>query len=175
MLSLLAASAVALDIAVPALRQALDSSADWRMERELSGARRTLVSTGFVECVSGKGIKWTVLHPFPSSVEMTPEKMIFADEDGTSEKSLDEMPHYAEIRARTDSFASGDEKAFDGLFDLDASLASDGKGWTLRMTPEVRAMRRLFTSIELAGDEALTNVVMQTGDGGISRIRFNRR
>lgn len=175
MVSLLAVSVAALDIAVPALRQALDSSADWRMERELSGSGRTLVSTGTVECVAGKGIKWTVLHPFPSSVEMTAETMIFADEDGTHEKSLEEMPHYAEIRARTDSFAAGDEKAFEGLFELDAELGPDGRGWTVRMVPEVRAMRRLFKLIELTGDETLSGVVMKTGDGGTSRIWFKRR
>lgn len=172
MIAILAAAAIALDVAVPALRSALGSSADWRMERELAGANRTLVSTGVVECVSGEGIKWVVLHPFPSSVEMTPDSMVFNDEDGERVKPLKDMPHYAEIKKRTDAFAAGDSSAFDGLFNLEASLADDGEGWALRMTPEVRAMRRLFKSVELYGGATLTNAVLHTGDGGVSRIYF---
>lgn len=175
MTPILFAAAVALDAAIPALRSALGSSADWRMERELAGASRTLVSTGVVECVAGEGIKWVVLHPFPSSVAMTADSMVFSDEDGERVKPLKDMPNYAEIKKRTDAFAAGDANAFDGLFKLDATLADDGLGWTLRMTPEVRAMRRLFKSVELYGGAALTNAVLQTGDGGVSRIYFTER
>ena len=172
MIAVLAAASVALDAAIPALRTALASSADWRMERELAGSSRPLVSTGTVECVPGEGITWTVLHPFPSSVAMTADAMVFSDEDGERTKPLADMPHYAEIKKRTDAFSAGDASAFDGLFKLDATLAPDGKGWTLRMTPEVRAMRRLFREIELSGAATLTNAVMRTGDGGVSRISF---
>lgn len=172
MIAVFAAVSIALDAAIPAMRSALDSSASWRMERELAGATRPLVSTGVVECVAGEGIKWTVLHPFPSSVSMTADSMVFSDEDGERVKLLKDLPHYAEIKKRTDAFAAGDASAFDGLFSIEASLAEDGEGWILRMTPEVRAMRRLFREVELSGAATLTNAVMRTGDGGVSRISF---
>lgn len=172
MIALFAAASIALDAAIPAMRSALGSSASWRMERELAGSSRPLVSTGVVECVAGEGIKWTVLDPFPSSVSMTPESMVFSDEDGERVKPLKDMPHYAEIKKRTDAFAAGDSSAFDGLFKIEATLADDGEGWILRMTPEVRAMRRLFREVELSGAATLTNAVMRTGDGGVSRISF---
>lgn len=175
MTALFASAIVAMDLAVPALREALDSSADWRMERQLEGSSRPLVSSGVVECVAGEGIKWKVLSPFESSISMTTNAMVFADEDGERVKPLKDMPHYAEIQRRTDAFAAGDAKAFDGLFSLEAQLAEDGEGWTLKMEPDVRAMRRLFRSIELSGAATLTNVVMRTGDGGISKIEFSRR
>ena len=175
MLESLASAVLAIDLAVPALQVALDSSADWRMVRMLEGSNRPLVSSGTVDCVAGEGIKWTVLSPFESSVSMTTDSMVFADEDGERVKPLKDMPHYAEIRRRTDAFASGDRKAFDGLFTLDATTPGDGRGWTVRMTPDAKAMRRLFESIELSGAETLTNAVMRTGDGGVSRIEFSRR
>ena len=175
MIAVLASAIVAIDLAVPALREALGSSADWRMERRLEGSTRPLVTSGVVDCVAGEGITWRVLSPFESSISMTTDSMIFADEDGERVKPLGDMPHYAEIRRRTDAFAAGDVKAFDGLFTLEAELAEDGEGWTVRMTPDVRAMRRLFSSIELSGSATLTNAVMRTGDGGVSRIEFSRR
>ena len=175
MTAIIASAILAMDVAVPAIRSALDSSAYWRMERRLEGSSRPLVSSGVVDCVAGEGIKWTVLSPFESSVSMTTNAMIFVDEDGERVKPLKDMPHYAEIQKRTDAFAAGDANAFDGLFKLDAALADDGEGWFVKMTPEVRAMKRLFSSIELSGAATITNVVMRTGDGGVSRIDFSPR
>lgn len=156
---------------VDALRKALGSSASWTMMRRLKGSSRDLVSTGVVDCVAGEGISWRVLYPFPSSVEMTADSMVFVDEDSRREKPLREMPHYAEIRSRTDAFARGDLSAFDGLFGLSASSGPDG-GWTLVMKPEVRAMRRMIESVVLSGGRELTNAVLRTGDGGVSTVSF---
>lgn len=154
-----------------AFRRALDADAAWTLARRFAGSERTLVSTGLVSCAVGRGIVWDVRHPFPASVTMTTNAMIFVDEEGRREKSLDDLPHYAEIRAMTDAFVGGNEKAFDGVFDL-AAEARNGGGWVMTLTPEIRAMRRLFTSIELSGAETITNVVLRTEDGGSSSIRF---
>ena len=154
-----------------ALRKALDGRAAWTMERTLGKGGRVLRSSGTVECVMQSGIVWRVTAPFESSVAMTTNAMVFADEDGTRVKPLSELPHYAEIRARTDAFATGDAKAFEGLFAL-APTAFPGGGWKLVMKPEVSAMERLFTEIELAGAALPTNAVLMTADGGRCVIRF---
>ena len=160
------------DACAAALRRALGSSASWTMERRLEGSVRPLVSSGTVECFANSGIVWRVERPFPSSVEMTAGSMVFEDEDGRREKTLGDMPHYEAIRERTDAFAGGDAKAFEGLFELEARSAADGEGWILAMTPEIAAMRRMFACVELSGGQTLTNVVLKTGDGGVSTIRF---
>lgn len=157
--------------AVKAFRRALDADAAWVLERRFADSARTLVSTGLVSCAVGRGIVWDVRHPFPSSVTMTTNAMIFVDDGGRREKSLDDLPHYAEIRAMTDAFVGGDEKAFDGVFDL-VTEQRVGAGWRMTLTPDVRAMRRLFMSIELSGAETITNVLLKTADGGSSAIRF---
>ena len=160
------------DACAAALRRALASGASWTMERRLEGSGRPLVSSGTVECFANSGIVWRVERPFQSSVEMTADRMVFEDEDGRRVKTLGDMPHYEAIRERTDAFAGGDAKAFEGLFKLEARSAADGKGWVLVMTPEISAMRRMFAGVELSGGQALTNVVLKTGDGGVSTIRF---
>ena len=160
------------DACAAALRRALGSSASWTMERRLEGSVRPLVSSGTVECFANSGIVWRVERPFPSSVEMTADRMVFEDEDGRRVKTLGDMPHYGAIRERTDAFANGEAKAFEGLFKLEARSAADGEGWVLVMTPEISAMRHLFAGVELSGGQALTNVVLKTGDGGVSTIRF---
>lgn len=159
---------------VTALQKALCSSATWTMERRFSESVRALVSTGTVDCVVGTGIQWRVLHPFPSSVEMTVDSMIFEDEDGRCVKKLADMPYYSVIREKSDAFARGDTSAFDELFEMSSSVPDCG-GWVLTMKPKQSAMRRLFTSVELSGDQTFTNAVLRAGDGGVSTIRFMER
>jgi len=153
-----------------ALRKALDSSAEWTMERRLAGSDRVLNSSGRVDCRAGEGIVWKVTAPFESSVSMTTNAMIFVDEDGERVKPLSELPHYGDIRSATDAFAAGDKKAFAGVFSIKETVTADG--WTMTLEPEIRAMRYLFTSIELSGAALPTNAVMRSADGGISVISF---
>lgn len=157
--------------ALSALQKAMDSNAEWTMARQLPGSSRTLASSGTVSCRAGKGIVWTVKEPFESSVEMTTNAMAFTDEDGRREKSLGELPYYADIRKATDAFLAGNTNAFDGVFAVTEKSFADG-GWTVSLVPEVSAMKRLFTSIEVSGTTLPTNAVMKTGDGGRSVIRF---
>ena len=117
------ASQAALDVdsqGVVALQKALGSSATWTMERKFPESVRTLVSTGTVDCVVGTGIQWRVLHPFPSSVEMTVDSMVFEDEDGRRVKKLADMPYYSAIREKADDFARGDVLVCPGLRRLGA-------------------------------------------------------
>ena len=160
--------------ALSALQKAMDSDAEWTMSRQLPGSSRALESRGTVSCRIGKGIVWTVKEPFESSVEMTTDAMIFTDEDGRREKSLGDLPHYADIRKATDAFVAGNTNAFDGVFAVTERSFADG-GWTVTLVPEVSAMKRLFTSVEVSGAALPTNAVMKTGDGGLSVIRLKER
>lgn len=154
-----------------AIRLALASDAEWTMERRLPGSERVLRSSGSVSCRPGTGIVWRTSSPFESSVTMTAGSMVFADEEGVRTKELGELPHYAEIRRMTDAFVAGDPKAFDGVLSFSAD-EGPGDGWRAVLRPEDGAMGRLFTEVEFSGSRLPTNLVMRTGDGGESRIRF---
>lgn len=157
-----------------ALQRSLDASASWIMERHMPHGTRTLVSSGTVECVSKSGIVWRVTAPFESSVAMTRDAMIFRDEDGERIKSLSDLPHYADIRDRTDAFAAGDHHAFDGLFALEAREFGKG-GWQIVLTPQVSDMKRLFIGIEVSGNAYPTNALLRYEGGGSAVIRFYGR
>lgn len=157
--------------AVTALQSALNSSANWTMERRLDGSSRALVSSGTVRCKMGKGIVWETKAPFASSVAMTTNAMVFVDEDGRREKGLGDLPHYAEIRAATDAFAAGRTNAFDGVFAV-REEALPGGGWRLTLLPEVAALNRLLTSVELTGG-ALPEKAVLRSPGCVSTIRFS--
>lgn len=172
-MSLIPGLFLAASAAVTALQTALDSRADWTMTRQLDGSDRVLVSSGTVVCTAGQGIVWETTTPFAASVAMTTNAMVFVDEDGRREKPLDELPHYAEIRAATDAFVAGQTNAFDGVFDIRETAFVNG-GWRLTLVPTVAAMRRLVTEVELSGTELPTNAVLRA-PGSVSVIRFRRR
>ena len=172
-MSLFSGLFLAASAAVAALQAALDSRADWTMTRRLDGSDRVLVSSGTVACTAGQGIVWETAAPFAASVAMTTNSMVFVDEEGRREKSLDELPHYAEIRAATDAFVAGQTIAFDGVFDIRETTCADG-GWRLTLVPTVAAMRRLVTEVELSGAALPTNAVLRA-PGSVSIIRFRSR
>lgn len=156
--------------AVTALQTALNSSANWTMERRLDGSSRALVSSGVVRCKMGEGIVWETREPFAASVSMTTNAMVFVDEDGRREKPLGDLPHYEEIRLATEAFAAGRTNAFDGVFSIrEERLGEDG--WRLVLEPEIAAMKTLLTSVELTGAALPTNAVLRS-PGCVSKIRF---
>lgn len=160
--------------AFAALQQAFDASADWKMDRRLAGSKRIFTTSGTVSCKAGEGIVWTVLRPFESTITMGKEEMSFEDEDGKRVKPLSELPHYAALREATDKFVAGDSHAFDEVFEIEEKSFEDG-GWRLKLTPRVRAMKRLIEAVEVSGASLPTNVVMKAGDGSTSVIRFKER
>ena len=158
--------------AVSALQAALNASAAWTMTRRFEGSARTLVSSGVVRCTAGEGIVWETREPFAASVTMTTNAMVFVDEDGRREKTLDDLPHYAEIRAATDAFVAGRKDAFDGVFAIRETALADG-GWRLTLVPEVAAMRSLVSEVVLTGAALPTNAVLRS-PGCVSVVRFRR-
>lgn len=154
-----------------AFRRALDADAAWRMSRMLPGATHPLVSTGLVSCARFRGIIWDVRAPFASTITMTTNALVFADEEGMRIKDFVDWPYYAEIRDRTDAFAAGDISAFDGLFDWQ-SRSIGTNGWVLTLTPAFSQIRSLFTKLVVSGAAEITNVTWHTARQGTILLEF---
>ncbi len=156
-----------------AIQASLAGEATWTMTRTFVPKGR-LVSSGSVSCVALSGIVWRVESPFASSVSMTTNEMVFADDEGVRRKSLGELPYYAEIRKRTDDFVRGDAAAFNGLFSKTLTETAEG-AWRLELTPAVAALRHLFVAVEIEGRTRIERVHLKTADGGESLISFKER
>ncbi len=154
-----------------ALWRALDADAAWKMERTFQGSVRPLVSTGIVSCARFRGIVWDMRFPLVSTITMTTNAMVFADEEGMRIKDLADLPYYEEIRTRTDAFSRGNSAAFDGLFAWQVETPSTNS-WKLTLTPSLAPLERLFTRIEVAGTDEITNVVWYTAQQGKINLTF---
>lgn len=154
-----------------ALKRALDSDASWVMEKKLPGSSKTLVATGIVSCAANSGIVWQVRHPFCSSLRMTKTEMEIDDGETRTVRKLAEYPRYDCIRKSCDAFLAGDDKAFDGFFDVETSVEADGS-WKLALKPSAIGLRRMLGTFEIFGSNVVTKVVMRSKTGGESVIRF---
>lgn len=159
-----------------AAERALGSGAEWRMERRLPGSERTMVSSGTVECTPGRGISWRTLEPFAELVEMRAEGMVFEDEDGRRFRPAESVPHYGEIRAAADAFASGDgAAALERGFSVEALPCGEGGGegaWRVVLVPRNRELREFLQAIEVSGAGTVTGAVLRTRGGGETAIGF---
>ncbi len=172
----LAESAEGLAQVLPRFRAALAQStrATWTASRKNLATGATLTSSGEVLFRPNDSIVWTTLAPFPSMVTMEKTRMVFADEDETRVKPLEDLPHYKEIRERTDAFIAGDNAAFDSIFTVTACAVKPTGEWHLVLEPAVSAMKRLLTHVELSGRDDLQKVVMTSGRGEKIFITFHR-
>ena len=170
-IALTAAAEKVPDAFIAALRRALDSRATWTMERTFPDTSRKLVSSGTVHCVPGTGIVWTATAPFHSRIAMTPDGMSIQDDFTDEQKASHDMPRYDELFKTVDSFASGDNDKLVKAFEISATQCASN-GWHVVVVPKARELRRLVPEITLDGGVTITNAVMRTHDGGISRIQF---
>ena len=155
------------------MRKALSSKASWRMEKTLTGASKTLVASGTVECKTpGGGIVWRTLKPFESAVKMLPDSMVFEDEDSVRTKSASSMPRYADIQKAVDAFVSGRTDAFDDVFDVEVSAVDGGK-WKAVFTPKRKERSAMLGKVEVTGGEYPETAVLESGTG-ITKISFSR-
>ncbi len=154
-----------------ALRRALDADASWSMEKRSPALKRPLKSRGTVSCALGRGICWRTEAPFLHTITITPEAMTFTTAQGTSTKTADDLPHYAQISTLTAAFARGEEAAFDNLVSEVEPLPAPEGRWQLRLVP-VRQARRLFEEVLLSGGETLDEAELHAPDGTQIHLHF---
>ena len=154
------------------MRKALSSSAAWKMERTLPGAKNVLASSGTVAChVGEEGIEWRTIEPFGALVAMKKDAMVFEDEDGRREKPAADMPRYSDIRKATDAFAKGEKTAFDDVFEVKVESLGEGR-WKAVFVPRNSMLRGLVEKLSVEGAELLEKAELKSGNGTVSRITF---
>lgn len=155
---------------VQAIQRALDGDAKWTMTKKMHSPALTLSSSGKVSCYAGHGIVWQAMEPFMQQIRMTTNTMEFVSELDTKTKSLDELPHYAQIRKQTDLFLQGEAEAFSEVFDWE--WKKEKEIWTMSIRPKRSDMRRLVERAVLSGKKTFDEVVLYYPSGDQVHIKF---
>lgn len=180
-----AAAALAFVIALPAHADDLLGSVAARLAdapvirgqfeqtRRLAGFTNPLVSRGDFVLARGRGVVWSTREPFPSSLLVTPDKLVMRGADGKVQQQMqaDAQPAMRVVGESMIAVLRGDLRSLSTRFDVTGKLV--GKtGWSLTLTPTDQGMRRVFTRIELAGDKFVRNVRLEEGSGDSTVVRM---
>ena len=141
--------------------------------RKLAGFSNPLVSRGDFVLARGRGVVWNTRDPFPSSLLVTPEKLVMRGADGKVQQQMqaDSQPAMRVVGESMIAVLRGDLRSLQARFDVKGKLVGKA-GWTLTLTPLDAGMRRVFTRIELAGDRFVRNVRLEEGSGDSTVVRM---
>ena len=140
-------------------------------KKQLAGIARPLVSGGQFLFVRGKGILWHTQTPFDSEFVLT-ERRMTVTESGNVALAMQTAEHPG-LRLVSDLFLALFALDFDALgrhFDL---FAAAGTPWRIGLAPRDAALRVVATRIELKGDAAVSEVVLEDAHGDRTQIVLN--
>ncbi len=141
--------------------------------RRLSGFSNPLVSHGDFLVVRGRGVVWTTRDPVPSSLLVTPDKLVMRGADGKVQQQMraDAQPAMRVVGESMIAMLRGDFRSLSSRFDVTGKLVGS-KGWTLTLTPIDAGMRRAFSRIDLSGDQYVRNVKLEEANGDSTVVKM---
>lgn len=141
--------------------------------RRLSGFSNPLVSRGDFVLARGRGVVWQTREPFPSSLLVTPEKLVMRGADGSVQQQMqaESQPAMRVVGESMIAVLRGDLRGLSARFDVTGKLVGSA-GWALTLIPRDAGMRRVFTRIELAGDKFVRDVRLEEAGGDSTVVRM---
>ena len=132
--------------------------------RTIPGFPKPLRSEGHYDAVPGERILWAIEKPFPTTIEVRPDRVSVTTRSGTSEKRLPST----EAAGFFFALVSGDVARLSERFDLTAE-EKDGRV-TLTAHPKSETLREFIRELRLSGDDVPDTCVIVNPRGETSEI-----
>lgn len=163
----LAAAVAARLIDAPVIRGQFEQT------RRLAGFSQPLVSRGDFVVARGRGVVWTTREPVPSSLMVSPDRLVVRGADGKIQQQMqaDAQPAMRIVGESMIAMLRGDFRALSSRFDVTGKLIGK-QAWTLTLTPTDAGTRRVFARIELSGDQFVRNVKLEEASGDSSVVKM---
>ncbi|WP_244788879.1 outer membrane lipoprotein carrier protein LolA [Cupriavidus pauculus] len=141
--------------------------------RRLAGFSQPLVSRGDFVVARGRGVVWTTREPVPSSLMVSPDRLVVRGADGKIQQQMqaDAQPAMRIVGESMIAMLRGDFRALSSCFDVTGKLIGK-QAWTLTLTPTDAGTRRVFARIELSGDQFVRNVKLEEASGDSSVVKM---
>lgn len=141
--------------------------------RRLAGFSNPLVSKGDFVVARGRGVLWNTQEPFPSSLLVTPDKLVMRGADGRVQQQMDAnaQPAMRVVGESMIAVLRGDLRGLSSRFAVSGKLVGKS-GWALTLVPNEAGMKRVFTRIELAGDRFVRDVKIEEAGGDSTVVRM---
>lgn len=141
--------------------------------RRLSGFPNPLVSRGDFVVARARGVLWNTREPFPSSLLVTPERIVVRGADGQIQQQMeaDAQPAMRVVGESMIAVLRGDLRALSTRFEVSGKLIGKTR-WELTLMPTDAGVRRAFARIELSGDRFVREVRLEEASGDSTVVRM---
>lgn len=140
--------------------------------KQLTGVKKPLVSNGRFCVVADKGVLWRTLEPFPTTVRLTPDEIVYLREDRvTMRLDSKQEPAARMIRNVLSGLLAGDLGQIEELFEVDGAIHD--RSWTAILKPREPNLAKAISNVALEGGAYVKNITISETGGDRTRIVFS--
>jgi hypothetical protein len=140
--------------------------------KTLAGMKRPLASNGRFCVVSGKGVLWRTLKPFPNTLRLTKDEIVhFQGERVAMRLDAKQEPTVRMINSVLFSMLSGELGQLDTLFEVNGSL--DAASWKVALKARQPALAKAIGEISLVGGAYVKTIHIDEASGDKTDIVFS--
>ncbi|MGZ5819727.1 MAG: outer membrane lipoprotein carrier protein LolA [Burkholderiaceae bacterium] len=140
--------------------------------KTLTGFKKPLASNGRFCVVTGKGVLWRTLQPFPNTLRLTRDEIVHMQGDRVSMRlDAKQEPTVRMINSVLFSLLAGDLAQLESLFEVDGSIKDNT--WTVALKAREQALAKAIGSITLEGGSYVKNITITEANGDRTNIIFS--
>jgi hypothetical protein len=140
--------------------------------KTLAGMKKPLMSNGRFCVVSGKGVLWRTLKPFPSTLRLTRDEIVnFQGERVAMRLDAKQEPTVRMINSVLFSLLAGDLGQLDTLFEVEGSV--EANSWKVALKARQPALAKAIGAISLGGGAFVNQIQISEASGDRTSIVFS--
>ncbi|GAC1325703.1 MAG: hypothetical protein NVS3B11_00780 [Collimonas sp.] len=140
--------------------------------KQLVGIKKPLLSNGRFCVVSGKGVLWRTLQPFPNTLRLKRDEIVQMQGDRVAMRmDAKQEPVVRMINSVLFSLLAGDLSQLQTLFELDGSV--QGNSWKVALTAREPALAKAIGTLALSGGAYVKTVTINEASGDHTEISFS--
>ncbi|MFJ2986695.1 outer membrane lipoprotein carrier protein LolA [Collimonas sp. NPDC087041] len=140
--------------------------------KQLVGIKKPLLSNGRFCVVSGKGVLWRTLQPFPNTLRLKRDEIVQMQGDRIAMRmDAKQEPVVRMINGVLFSLLAGDLSQLDKLFELDGSV--QGNSWKVALKAREPALAKAIGTLALTGGAYVKTVTIDEASGDHTEITFS--
>lgn len=140
--------------------------------KQLVGIKKSLLSSGHFCVVTGKGVLWQTLQPFPNTLRLKRDEIVQMQGDRVAMRmDSKQEPVVRMINGVLFSLLAGDLSQLENLFELDGTV--QGNSWKVALKAREPALAKAIGTLALTGGAYVKTVTINEASGDRTDISFS--
>jgi hypothetical protein len=144
----------------------------FNQSKQLAGMKRALPSNGRFCVVTGKGVLWQTLQPFPNTLRLTRDEIVHVQGERVAMRlDAKQEPVVRMINDVLFSLLAGDLGRLETLFDGEGRVLD--KQWSAALKARDPGLAKVIAGVSVEGSAFVNNIVIHEANGDRTSIAFS--